>query len=164
MIIRKETLEDISAITYVIDIAFKNHPHRTNNESYIVNKLRDKQKLILSLVATEKNKVIGHVCFSPVYINSCDYGWCGLAPLSVLPDHQGNGVGENLVSKGLEELEAIGIKGCVLLGDPGYYSRFGFKHDDELILPGVPQSYFLALPFHHYTPHGSASFDKEFDC
>ena len=164
MIIRKEQREDISAITSVIDIAFTNHLHSTNNESAIVNKLRENQKLTLSLVATENNEIIGHVGFSRIFINSCDYDWFGLAPLSVLPNYQGCSIGETLVNRGIEELQKSGAKGCVLLGNPEYYSRFGFKRDDDLILPGVPQSYFLVLAFSEFVPHGNVSFDRAFDC
>ncbi len=164
MIIRKETREDISAISSVIDIAFTNHPHGTNNESAIVNKLRDSHKLTLSLVASENGAIVGHVGFSRIFVDSCDYDWFGLAPLSVLPNYQGCGIGETLVKKGLEELQNEGAKGCVLLGNPEYYSRFGFKHDENLRLPGVPQSYFLALAFNKSIPHGNASFDSAFDC
>ncbi len=164
MIIRKEQREDIGAISSVIDIAFTDHPHTTNNESTIVNKLRNTRKLSLSLVATKNGEIVGHVGFSRIFVNSCDYDWFGLAPLSVLPNHQGCGIGETLVRRGIEELQKSGAKGCVLLGNPEYYARFGFKHDDELILPGVPQSYFLALAFSQFVPHGNASFDRAFDC
>lgn len=164
MIIRKEKREDICAITSVIDIAFTNHPHSTNNESKIVNLLRDTNKLELSLVATDNGEVVGHVGFSRIYVNSCDYGWFGLAPLSVHPNYQGCGIGETLVKRGIEELQGSGAKGCVLLGNPEYYCKFGFKRDENLILPGVPQSYFLTLPFNDFTPQGNASFDRAFDC
>ncbi len=164
VLIREENKKDTIAITVVIDLAFTNHPHSINNESKIVNKLRSKEKLALSLVAINTDgNIIGHIAFSKVLINDCDSNWFGLAPLSVLPEFQNQGVGSQLIKEGLNHLIRAGANGCVLLGEPDYYSRFGFKHDDQLSLPGVPQGYFLAFPFCDETPIGKVKFDKAFD-
>lgn len=164
MFIREENKKDTVAITVVIDIAFTNHPHSINNESKIVSKLRSEEKLTLSLVAINTdNNIIGHIAFSKVLINHCDLNWFGLAPLSVLPEFQNQGIGSQLVKEGLNHLIRAGAKGCVLLGEPEYYSRFGFKYDDQLALPGVPPIYFLTFPFCDETPVGKVKFDKAFD-
>ncbi len=164
MFIRKENKEDTIAITVVIDLAFANHPHSINNESKIVSQLRSEEKLALSLVAINTdNNIVGHVAFSRVLINDCDLNWFGLAPLSVLPEFQNQGIGSQLVKEGLNHLIRAGAKGCVLLGEPDYYSRFGFQHDNQLVLPCVPQGYFLTFPFCDETPVGKVKFDKAFD-
>lgn len=164
MFIREENRGDVTAISTIIDIAFTNHPHSINNESEIVNKLRTEEKLALSLVAvTTNDEVIGHIAFSKILINNCDLNWFGMAPLSVLPEFQNHGIGSQLVKEGLNHLIRAGAKGCVLLGEPEYYSRFGFKHDDKLVLPNVPQGYFLAFPFCDETPIGKVTFDKAFN-
>ena len=53
--------------------------------------------------------------------------------------------------------------GCVLLGDPAYYSRFGFKARPGLVLPGVPAEYFQALPFGPDAVHAEVSYHAAFD-
>ena len=72
-------------------------------------------------------------------------GWLGLGPLSVRPEQQRRGIGTALVGEGLARLRARGAAGCVLLGDPGYYRRFGFEADAGLTFAGAPPEYFLRL-------------------
>ncbi|MDR3229853.1 MAG: N-acetyltransferase [Synergistaceae bacterium] len=125
--------------------AFRGHPHSEGTEPLIVNALRDAGALALSLVAELGGKVIGHVAFSPVSISDGSLAWYGMGPLSVLPGFQGRGAGSALVREGLERLGPIGGKGCVLVGEPKYYGRFGFRNIPTLVYEGIPQEYFLAL-------------------
>src|SRR5690606_39869862 len=83
--------------------------------------------LFRSKVAESDGEIIGHVAISPVRISDSADGWFGLGPISVLPEFQGQGVGSQLMKSALDELEARGAAGCVVLGEPGYYGRFGFK-------------------------------------
>jgi predicted N-acetyltransferase YhbS len=62
----------------------------------------------------------------------------------------------------LAELRTLGAAGCVVLGDPGYYSRFGFKAEPSLLLPGVPAEYFQALAFNGSLPSGTVSYHDAF--
>ena len=55
-----------------------------------------------------------------------EHGWVALGPIGVLPEYQGRGIGSRLVRQGLDECRSAGWDGVVLLGSPGYYSRFGF--------------------------------------
>ncbi len=74
-------------------------------------------------------------------------GWYGLGPVAVGPGHQRQGIGTRLVQAALEALRGLGAAGCVVLGEPGFYGRFGFAVEPGLILPGAPPANFLALAF-----------------
>ena len=106
--------------------------------------------------------VVGHVAFSPVTISDGSTDWHGLGPVSVLPKHQRQGIGSALIREGLSLLKARGGKGCALVGEPAYYQRFGFRNLPALTLEGVPQQYFLALPFDEQTPKGVVVFHSAF--
>jgi putative acetyltransferase len=80
----------------------------------------------------------------------------------VAPDHQGQGIGAGLIREGLAQLKALGAQGCVLLGDPAYYGRFGFQNDPRLTLAGVPPEYFQALPVTTEGPQGAVAFHAAF--
>ncbi|KAB2685397.1 MULTISPECIES: GNAT family N-acetyltransferase [Brucella/Ochrobactrum group] len=163
MHIRKEMPQDAAEIRRLTDEAFRTVAYSNQKEGEIVDALRAAKALTLSLVAEEDGQVLGHVAFSPVQIGGEDKGWYGLGPVSVSPDRQGEGIGGKLIREGLALLRAAGAKGCVLLGDPGYYGRFGFKADQRLKLPGVPPEYFQCLPFGPDIPEGDVAFDKAFD-
>lgn len=154
MNIRNEIAADVAAIETLTYSAFDGHPHHAPGakptEHLIVNRLRESGGLALSLVAAEADRIVGHIAFSPVSVGGNAAGWYGLAPVSVLPERQGEGIGSLLVREGISRLQAAGAAGIVLLGEPGYYGRFGFKACAEMTLPGVPADYFLILP----TPGG----------
>ena len=79
-----------------------------------------------------------------------------------MPECQRQGIGASLVNEGLHRLNGLGAEGCVLVGDPGYYERFGFKSPDGLEYEGVPQENFLALPFGGGIPQGVVEFHPAF--
>jgi putative acetyltransferase len=162
MILRKETVADIEAITEVTIAAFKNHSISNHTEQFIINALRDADALTISLVAEIDGRVVGHIAFSPVIISDGTKDWYGLGPVSVLPDYQKQGIGKFLINEGLSLLKDMGGKGCALVGDPNYYKRFGFKNYPELIHDGVPQEVFLALPFNEKVPQGTIIFHEGF--
>ena len=97
----------------------------------LVNDLFDDEtaKPIVSLVATDSEKMIGHILFSKVCIAEAtkDITAQILAPLAVHPDFQNRGVGEKLINEGLEILKSSGVQLVFVLGHPGYYPRCGFK-------------------------------------
>jgi putative acetyltransferase len=78
---------------------------------------------------------------SPVAVSEGSLDWYGLGPISVLPDLQKQGIGKCLMHGGLSSLKSLGAKGCVLVGDPGYYERFGFRSLPGLLVDGVPPQY-----------------------
>lgn len=161
--IRNEQNTDIQAIFDLTQKAFNDLEHSSHTEQFIVNALRESKQLTLSLVAEINNQVVGHIAFSPVRISDETTGWYDLGPVSVLPEFQGKGIGSKLIRSGLEALKDLDALGCVLLGDPNYYGKFGFKADARLILEGVPAEYFQILPFTNDIPSGTVFYDDAFN-
>lgn len=162
MKIRKESPSDAGAIEVVTVAAFQSVAHSSHTEQLIVRALRDSGQLAVSLVADEDGTVIGHVAVSPVAISGGAEGWYGLGPISVAPKRQGHSVGSQLMGQALTELRRMGAAGCVVLGDPNYYSRFGFKAEQTLVLPDVPAEYFQAVTFNGSVPSGIVSYHESF--
>jgi putative acetyltransferase len=160
--IRSEIPADAPAIEAVTISAFLNAPHSGHNEQFIVRALREAGQLVVSLVAVAEGNVIGHVAASPVSLSEGAPGWCGLGPISVLPPYQGRGVGARLMSEALRILREKGAAGCVVLGEPAYYGRFGFLPDPALVFPGAPPEYFQALSFGPSRPRGVVSYHAAF--
>lgn len=134
--ISTETIEDHEAVRRVNELAF-GQP----NEADLVDALREKARSYVSLVAVAdeqvapksdklpaSRRVVGHVFFSPVSIEteSGAFTAMGLAPMAVLPEHQNQGIGSQLVLEGLKECRRLGENIVVVLGHPNYYPRFGF--------------------------------------
>lgn len=162
MIIRNETTSDVDAIADVTIAAFKTLKISNHTEQFIINSLRAKGALTISLVAEIDGRVVGHVAFSPVTISDGSTGWYGLGPVSVLPEYQKQGIGKSLINKGLSMLKASDGQGCTLVGDPGYYERFGFKNLPSLVYEGIPQEFFLVLPFSENDSEGIVVFHEGF--
>ena len=154
MIIRPETPDDYLAIHRINIAAFADHPFSRQTEHLIVDALRDASALTLSLVAEDQGQVIGHIAFSSALIDGVDQQCFLLGPVAVPPERQRQGVGSQLVEYGLSALRQQGAHGCVLVGDPNYYERFGFRRNPDLIVPGVPAEYVLCLPLTNQMPHG----------
>jgi putative acetyltransferase len=123
IIVRPETPEDSESARRVNELAFGQR-----DEADLVDALRANARPYISLVAVIGDLVVGHIFFSPVSIES-DTGVftaIGLAPMSVLPEFQNQGIGSRLVLEGIRECERIGQDVVVVLGHPKYYPRFGF--------------------------------------
>lgn len=160
MQIIKERPGDVPAIWTLVRAAFTGGGH----ESDIVERLRGENALTLSLVAIEQGEIVGHIAFSPIRVEGRDEGWLGLGPLAVRPDRQRSGIGSTLVRHGLALIEDMGASGCMLLGSPVYYGRFGFTAEPGLTLPGFPPHHFQCLPFgEQKVPQGKAAFHTAFD-
>jgi putative acetyltransferase len=160
--IRPETPADADAIAALTTAAFLNAPHSSHTEAFIVNALRCAGALSVSLVAEQGGERVGHVATSPVVIADGTPGWHGLGPISVLPEHQGNGIGSALMQAALQALREQGAAGIMLVGEPGYYRRFGFCNQPQLVYPDIPPEYFMALPFTDALPHGTVRFHEAF--
>lgn len=160
--IRQESAADIPAVSQVTTAAFLAAPHTSHTEEFIVDALRRSGKLVVSIVATHNEEVVGHVAASAVKINERDANWYGLGPVSVRPSYQRRGIGSALVMDALLSLSSSGAAGCVVLGDPTFYERFGFKSHDALTLPGVPPENFLAVAFGSAMPNGVVSYHEAF--
>ena len=160
--VRNEKESDCTIISEVITLAFKNDPHGDGREAEIVELMREDSALSISLVAEVDNKIVGHIAFSKVTINDAFIDWYGLAPVSITPKYQNQGIGSRLIEEGLKLLKKLNAKGCVLLGEPDYYQRFGFTADERLILPDVPAEYFQALSFNGSIPAGTVKYHQAF--
>lgn len=163
MQIRLERPDDAPTIHALTDAAFKGRPYSGGAEAKIIDALRAAGALTLSLVATEDGAIVGHVAFSPVTINGEAGDWYGLGPVSVWPDRQRTGIGQAVIGEGLQRLRAMGAGGCVLLGDPAYYARFGFANDPDLRHAGAPAWAFQRLALNGSTPRGEVSFHPAFE-
>ena len=161
--IRKELPADISAIEAITVAAFRSAEHSNGTEQHIVTALREAGQLAVSLVADVDGQIVGHVAASPVSISDGSANWYGLGPVSVVPDRQGQGLGTLLVTSTLGELRALGAAGCVVLGEPSYYSRFGFSPEPRLVLPGVPAQYFQVLALQGAIPSGRVAYHASFE-
>ena len=162
MIIRKENLSDIERISNITKWAFENHPYSDNTEQFIIKALRAADAMVISLVAESDGKLVGHIAFSPVTFSDGSADWHGLGPISVVPQFQRQGIGTQLVNEGLYRLKQLGSRGCILVGDPHFYERFGFKSHDSLKYEGVPQENLLALSFCNLIPAGTVEFHQAF--
>ena len=162
-LIRDETKADIDAISAVTEAAFRNHPHSKQTEGFVIHALRKANALTISLVAESDGKIVGHVAFSAVTLSGGSSGWYGLGPVSVLPELQRQGIGKALIGEGLSRLKTADASGCVLVGDPDYYKRFGFKHVPKLAHEGIPPKYVLGLLFGNTKPSGTITFHDGFN-
>lgn len=121
--IRQETPEDVERIHFVNKRAFGQE-----NESRLIEKLRNRGVLKISLVAICDNQIVGHIAFSPVVVEPVfsSFEAIALAPMAVLPEFQRKGIGSQMVQAGLEACRRLGYEIVVLVGHPDYYPRFGF--------------------------------------
>jgi len=99
---------------------------------------------------------------SPVVLSDGSVGWFGLGPISVLPAHQGRGIGSRLMREVLQRLRDSGAAGCVLVGDPRFYQRFKFRSRTTVAYPDVPAEVFLVLAFGPSIPDAVVAFHPAF--
>lgn len=163
MQLRPEISADHDAIHALTKAAFAPMPYSDGSEPTIIRHLRANGDLSLSLVAEDAGKIIGHVAFSPVTINGIPDNWFGLGPLSVTPAKQRTGIGSALIHAGLNWLRAQNASGCVLLGDPNYYSRFGFVSDGNLTYHDLPKHFVQWVGFNGNLASGDLRYSAAFE-
>jgi len=135
--IRKERAADYEQVHVVVESAFKTMEHSSGTEQDIVRRLRDSPAFIpeLSLVAELSGDIIGHIMISKVIISSDGQSpqtTLSLAPVSVAPRYQNQGVGSALIQRGHEKAKDLGYSSIVLIGHESYYPRFGYRRADEV--------------------------------
>lgn len=162
MIIRDELPGDEAAIGAVTAAAFAGKSYSDQTEPQIIERLRAAGALDLSLVAENDGEIVGHVAFSAVEIEDGAEGWYGLGPVSVRPDRQGEGIGSALIRRGLADLAGLGACGCVLVGSPKFYPRFGFRECRTLTYPDLPVEYFMYVLLRGEMPSGIVRFHTAF--
>ena len=132
--IRPEAPGDERAIHDLVKRAFAPMPFADGDEQHLVDTLRERGELALSLVAVDaEGAIIGHVAFSPATIDLTACGWFQMAPVAVIPAVQHRGIGSALIREGIEQLRRSGAKGVAVVGDPAYYERFGFAATPDLV-------------------------------
>lgn len=142
--IRPERPEDIAAIHALNEAAFP-----TCAEADLVDTLRDEGAHVLSLVAVDGDRVVGHILFSPVVIETKAGALdaLGLGPMALLPERQREGTGSKLVTASLMQCTAIDYPAVVVLGHPEYYPRFGFLRADRFGItcefPSPPEAFMI---------------------
>jgi putative acetyltransferase len=123
MLIRSEKQKDREAVYDVNEKAFE-----TSAEAKLVDMLSEQSQHVISLVCEHNLEIVGHIMFSPVILSGhSELKLMGLAPMSVVPQHQLKGFGSALVKTGLEQCRQLNYTGVVVLGHPRYYPRFGFS-------------------------------------
>ena len=159
--IREEEIGDHTDIGRITTTAFLANPYSQGTEAAIIARLRASGALTLSLVAEYAGEIIGHIAFSPVVLPT-SVNWYGLGPIAVAPDWQRKGIGTALVRHGLRQLRSRQAAGCILVGDPDFYQRFGFQNFPDLKHEGVPSQFVLALSWQEHLPGGYVQFHKAF--
>lgn len=162
MRIRDEIPGDEAAIHELTKIAFAPVEMSDGSEPRIVDGLRENGNLALSLVVVDDDQIVGHIAFSPVTISDSEGQWFGLGPVSVHPKRQRAGIGGQLIEKGLERLRSLDAVGCVVLGDPAFYARFGFSSPGDLTFGEVPTKFVQAISFEAASAKGEVQYASAF--
>jgi len=151
MIIRQETEKDYRETEKLTEEAFRNLEISDHNEHLLVQRLRQSKDFIpeLSLVAEMDNKIVGHILFSKITIEGeKETESLCLAPVSVLPEYQNQGIGSELIKEGLLKAEDLGFESVLLVGHSTYYPRFGFERASKWDIRcafEVPDDAFMAI-------------------
>lgn len=162
IIIREELAEDVAEIREVNDKAF-GQPL----EGRLVDLLRANGGILLSLVAVSEARIVGHILFSPVSVNTDgdELQGAGLGPMAVLPEFQRKDIGTQLISEGLGRLRLQGYPFVVVLGHPEYYPRFGFVPASRYNVRcewNVPDEAFMLMKLKECAVSGLAKYRQEF--
>ena len=155
MLIRVENENDRDAVETIHASAFESH-----TEAKLVGLLREQARPLIGLLAEEGVEGVGHILFSPASLPGYpDMNIMGLAPMAVLPDYQGQGVGSALVREGLQQCRDSGVDAVIVLGYPDYYTRFGFRPAAHYGIDSeyeVPEEAFMILELHPGALQGCA--------
>jgi len=172
IIIRQETEKDYNLTETVVEKAFKNEESSDHKEQFLVATLRKSSAFIpeLSLVAERNKKIVGYLMLTKLLIENGgkNYESLALAPVSVLPDYQNQGIGSQLILYGLKRAKEMGFKSVIVLGHANYYPRFGFRPASKWGIKSpfdVPDASFMALELKSGSLDdvaGTVAYSKEF--
>ena len=175
--IRREQPDDIAAVRAINEVAFVPHTPLEKElgrsaEAGIVDSIRSACPDVVSLVAVDAGRIVGHIFFSPVILSTAAGAvqGMGLAPMAVLPERQRQGIGSLLVQAGIDAMRERGCPFVIVVGHPEYYPRFGFvpasQHGLSCQWDGVPDEAFMVLVLDQDTMSsvsGVARYRDEFD-
>jgi len=130
--IRQEESKDYQQVFQLTEEAFREMEHSDHQEQFLVEKLRKSDAFIpeLSLVAEDENGTIaGHILFTKIKIinDQESFDSLALAPVSVKPEFQNQGIGAKLILQGHHIAKELGYESVILIGHEKYYPRFGYK-------------------------------------
>lgn len=150
--IRQVTEKDYQEVYNLIETAFKTAKVSDGDEQNFTVRLRNSENYIpeLDLVAEQNGQLTGHIMLTHTHVNQPDgdkFRALLVAPLSVLPEFQNQGIGAALMKEGLRVAKEMGFKAAFLIGDPNYYKRLGYQ---PAILyginyPGIPEQYTMVF-------------------
>ena len=143
LIVRAETATDHSMIRQVNEAAFGGA-----DEADLVEALRMEAAVLLSIVAESDGRIVGHILFSRMSIDTPTgaIAAAALAPMAVWPPYQRHGIGGRLIRDGLEALRGLGERIVIVVGHPAFYPRFGFSTGQARFLEHpFPPDVFMAL-------------------
>jgi len=150
MNIRQENQDEFKQIYDLVKVAFQTAKVSDGKEQDFVERLRKSSNYIpeLALVAEVNQQLIGHIMLTRSYISNCGHRTetLLLAPVSVVLEYRNKGVGSKLIRRSFELARSAGYKSIVLVGDPSYYSRFGFRKSVDFgirCLQNIPEEYVL---------------------
>ncbi|MGV3761595.1 GNAT family N-acetyltransferase [Parapedobacter sp.] len=142
MHIRKEEASDCEAVFHVIEKAFEHEIYTDHQEQFLVERLRKSTAFVpeLALVAELDGEVVGYILLTKIQIvnEHASATSLAMAPVAVLPAHQGKGIGGQLIRYAHEKATELGFGAVVVLGHENYYPRFGYR---------LAGSYGIKLPF-----------------
>lgn len=140
--LRQENKNDFESVFQLIEKAFEKEEYSDHKEQFLVERLRNSEAFIpeLSIVAEIDNKIVGHILFTKLEIKNDlkSFESLALAPVSVLPEFQGKGIGSKLILYGHEIAKSLDYKSVILLGHQDYYPRFGYE---------LCEKYNIKMPF-----------------
>lgn len=140
--LRQENKNDFESVFQLIEKAFEKEEYSDHKEQFLLERLRNSEAFILelSIVAEIEDEIVGHVLFTKLQIKneSQTFPSLALAPVSVLPEFQGKGIGSKLILYGHEIAKSLGYKSVILLGHQDYYPRFGYE---------LCEKYNIKMPF-----------------
>jgi predicted N-acetyltransferase YhbS len=131
MLIRQEKETEFPVIYDLVKVAFQTAKVSNGDEQNFVDRLRASGNYIpeLALVAEDKGELIGHVMLTKTFVNTENgqYPVLLLGPVSVVLERRNQGVGTRLIEEVFRLAQAKGHEAVILVGDPAYYHRFGFR-------------------------------------
>ena len=167
MYIRQEQFNDYDTVYLLVKTAFASATHSDGNEHNLVSALRDSKSFIpeLSLVAVCQEKIVGHILFTKATIGEKTV--LALAPLSILPPYQGQGIGQALMTEGHRIAQELGYEYSIVLGHPQYYPKAGYRPASLYGIKApfdVPDEYFMAIKLAPTAapPNGIIKYDPAF--
>ena len=165
--IRQETAQDHTVIYQLVKEAFASAEHCDGNEQDLVSALRASSAFVpeLSLVAVAGGSIVGHILFTKVLVG--EHTALALAPLSVRPAYQRQGVGLALMKAGHSAAQKLGYDYSIVLGSSAYYPKIGYVPASTygILSPfDVPDENFMALKLNDGAAalNGTVKYDKAF--